>query len=143
LLTGTYRVEFKNDPKLIGQATSMGTFAQFLGGTIGLGVAEPVFSSELTKLLAKYAPNAPAAIVRQSPTMIYSALPPAMIPGVVRAYTESLRVVFVLGVPVAILGLIAAMFIKNIKIEKTQPTGAGKQKAEEPTGKDSEKAEGL
>ena len=29
-------------------------FLKFLGGTIGLGIAEPVFASELSKYLAKY-----------------------------------------------------------------------------------------
>jgi hypothetical protein len=44
-----------------------------------------------------------------------------MIPGVVRAYTESLRVVFVIGVPVAGLALLSSMFIQNIRIVKSEP----------------------
>ncbi|KAJ7052196.1 ABC transporter [Mycena amicta] len=117
------QVEFKSksEARLLGQATSMASFGQFLGGTIGLGVAEPVFASELTKFLAKYAPEAPAEVVRQSPTAIYTALPAEMIPGVVRSYTEALRIVFVVGVPVAGLALIASMFIKNLKIERGVP----------------------
>ncbi|KAJ7453316.1 hypothetical protein B0H11DRAFT_1741413, partial [Mycena galericulata] len=115
------QVEFKDKPKLLAQATSVASFAQFLGGTIGLGVAEPVFSSELGKYLLRYAPEAPAEIVRESPTAIYSELPAAMIPGVVQAYMQSLRVVFLLGVPVAGLALLASMVIQNIKIEKTVP----------------------
>ncbi|KAF7290179.1 Major facilitator transporter-like protein [Mycena indigotica] len=117
------QVEFKSkaEARLLGQATSMASFGQFLGGTVGLGVAEPVFASELTKFLAKYAPEAPSVIVKESPTAIYEALPPAMIPGVVRSYTEALRIVFVVGVPVAGLALLASLFIKNLKIEKTGP----------------------
>ncbi|KAJ7081783.1 transporter [Mycena belliarum] len=114
------QVEFRDAPRLIGQATSMGTFAQFLGGTIGLGVAEPVFASMLTKYLVRYAPEAPTEIVRQSPTAIYTALPAAMIPGVVQSYAAALKIVFVLGVPVAGLALISALFIENIRIEKTE-----------------------
>ncbi|KAF7303924.1 MFS general substrate transporter [Mycena indigotica] len=53
------QAEFNSKPALLGQATSTGTFAQFLGGTIGLGVAEPVFSSRLTATLAKYSPSLP------------------------------------------------------------------------------------
>jgi hypothetical protein len=98
----------------------MASFGQFLGGTLGLGVAEPVFASELGKYLLRFAPDAPAIIVKESPTAIYTDLPAAMIPGVVQAYTQSLRIVFVLGVPVAGLALFAAMFIKNIRIVKTQ-----------------------
>jgi hypothetical protein len=103
----------------------MATFAQFLGGTLGLGIAEPVFASELGKYLLRFAPEVPAAIVKQSPIAIYTDLPAAMIPGVVRAYTESLRIVFLLGVPVAGLALLSSMFIQNLRIEKTVPASVG------------------
>lgn len=73
---------------------------KFLGGTVGLGITEPVFASELSKYLLQYAPLAPAAVVKQSPTAIYTDIPANLIPGVVLAYTESLRLVFLLGVPV-------------------------------------------
>ncbi|KAJ7106969.1 major facilitator superfamily domain-containing protein [Mycena epipterygia] len=48
---------------------------QFLGGTLTLGVAEPVFASQLSKYLRQYAPGAPLSIVQQSLTSIYTALP--------------------------------------------------------------------
>ncbi|KAJ7615653.1 ABC transporter [Mycena polygramma] len=116
------QVEFKEKPKLLAQATSMASFCQFLGGTLGLGIAEPVFATELGKYLLRFAPDAPSSIVRQSPTAIYTDLPADMIPGVVRAYSEALRIVFVLGVPVAGLALLAAMFIQNLRIVKTEPS---------------------
>lgn len=134
------QVEFKDDPKLIGQATSMGSFGQFLGGTLGLGVAEPVFASMLSKYLAQYAPNAPAAIVKESPTAIYTALPADMIPGVVLAYTKALKIVFVLGVPVAGLAILAAVNIRNLKIEKTKPEAKKAEDAEKNVEKEGEKA---
>ncbi|KAJ7194181.1 ABC transporter [Mycena pura] len=137
------RAEFKDNPKCIGQATSIATFAQFLGGTVGLGVAEPVFASKLGTYLQRFAPDAPAAIVRQSPTAIGTDLPAGMISGVVRAYTDSLRIVFVLGVPVAGLALLMAGFIKNIKIVKTEPgVGQGTEKAYG-AGGDVEKADSM
>ncbi|KAJ7495424.1 ABC transporter [Mycena latifolia] len=110
---------------LIAQVMSMASFAQFLGGTIGLAVAEPVFASQLAKYLLKYAPDAPAAIVREAPTAIYTELSPAMIPGVVRAYTESLKIVFLVGVPVAVLALVSAVFIENLKIGGKESTAEG------------------
>ncbi|KAJ7160168.1 ABC transporter [Mycena filopes] len=113
------QVEFRTLPKLLGQATSMASFAQFLGGTLGLSVAEPILASQLTKNLLKYAPEAPVAIVKESPTAIWSKLPKEMIPGVVRSYTEALKIVFLVGVPVAGLGLIAATMIENLRIVKT------------------------
>ncbi|KZP21398.1 MFS general substrate transporter [Athelia psychrophila] len=114
------QVEFNDTPALIGQATSMASFGQFFGGTIGLGVAEPVFSSLLTQNLLKYAPDAPVMIVKESPVNIYTDIPAELIPGVVLAYCDSLKVVFIIGVPIAILGLISSVFITNIKIEKTK-----------------------
>ncbi|KAJ7069584.1 ABC transporter [Mycena amicta] len=113
-----------NSPKtlpLIGQATSLAMLFQLLGGTIGLAVATPVLSSTLTTNIHKYAPSAPAeiiALIRDSPTFIYTdaRVPRALIPGIARAYTGSLRVVFMLGVPVAGLGLVSAMFMNRIHI---------------------------
>ncbi|KAJ7851242.1 ABC transporter [Mycena olivaceomarginata] len=117
---GDGRAEYasRDPPDLLGQATGMATFAQFLGGTLGLAIAEPVLASELGKYLLRFAPEAPSAVVRQTPTAIYTDLPQGMIAGVVPAYTESLRVVFVLGVPVAGLALVAAVFVENLRIEK-------------------------
>ncbi|KAJ7631431.1 ABC transporter [Mycena polygramma] len=137
------QAEFKSKPKLIGQATSMTSFFQYLGGTVALGIAEPVFASELGTYLERFAPDAPAAIVRQSPTAIYTALPVDLIPGVVHAYAESLRIVFVLGVPVAGLALLCAVFIENIRIVKKGPpkSGAGAGKMDG-TG-DAEKGSGA
>lgn len=136
------RVEFRDAPKLLGQATSMASFGQFLGGTLGLGVAEPVFSSELAKYLSMYAPDAPATIVKESPTAIYTDISPSLIPGVVQAYSQSLRIVFVVGVPVAGLALFTAMFIKNTRIVKTAPPPSSSVPASETEGKgkDIEKA---
>ncbi|KAJ7649594.1 major facilitator superfamily domain-containing protein [Mycena rosella] len=134
------QAEFQNNPKFIGQATSMASFAQFLGGTFGLGVAEPVFASELGKYLQQYAPDAPAEIVKQSPTAIYTALPPEMIPGVVRSYAAALRIVFVLGVPVAGLALLSAGFIQNIRIVKTEVPGAAATPDAEPGVVEEDKA---
>ncbi|KAF8132176.1 transporter [Mycena galopus ATCC 62051] len=126
------QVEFDDAPRLLGQATSMVSFAQFFGGTIGLGIAEPVLASELAKNLVKYAPDAPALIVEESPIAIYTAIPTELVPGVVRAYTESLRIVFLLGVPVAIIALLSSLLIQNLKIETVEPpTAASKPESTE------------
>ncbi|KAJ7247006.1 MFS general substrate transporter [Mycena rebaudengoi] len=113
------QVEFKDHPTLLAQAQSVTSFGQFLGGMVGVGVGEPVFAFGLTKYLARYAPDAPAEIIKNAPTAIYSELPAQLVPHVVRAYVDSLRVVFLVGVPAAGFGLLAVLFISNIKIEKT------------------------
>ncbi|KZP30295.1 hypothetical protein FIBSPDRAFT_946029 [Athelia psychrophila] len=78
-------------------------------------------SSELTKNLPKYAPLAPAAIVKESPTAIHTNISAELIPGVVLLYCEILKVVFIVCEPIAILGLVSPLFIQKIKIEKMTP----------------------
>ncbi|KAJ7347728.1 ABC transporter [Mycena albidolilacea] len=124
------QVEFKDQPKLLAQAQSVSSFFQFLGGMVGLSVAEAVFSTELTRFLARYAPDAPAAIVRNSPTAIYADLPAALVPGVIRAYIESLRVVYILGVPAGAVSILVTLFIKNLKIVKEAPAPTTKADVE-------------
>ncbi|KAJ7657044.1 hypothetical protein B0H17DRAFT_1213625 [Mycena rosella] len=96
-------------------------FWQYLGGTLGLAVAEPVFSSKLSKYLQRYVPTASAAVVCESPTSIYTDLPQALVPAVMHAYTASLKIVFLIGVPVVFLALVSAVFIKNLKIVRDNP----------------------
>ncbi|KAE9398246.1 MFS general substrate transporter [Gymnopus androsaceus JB14] len=102
------QAEFKDAPRILGQATSMASFGQFLGGTLGLRCRRA----------------SPAVIVEESPTAIYTELPASQIAGVVQAYAHSLRIVFVIGVPVAGLALFTALFIDNIRIKKTAPPAA-------------------
>lgn len=94
------QAEFKDEPRLLNQATCMASFGQFLGGTIGLAVSETVFSSTLGPNLAKYAPGVDSALFINTPTSIYTSLSAAVIPNVVRAYVSSLSFVFIMGVPV-------------------------------------------
>lgn len=128
------QVEFKDDPDLLSQAQSVASFWQFFGGVIGLSTAQPVLATELTRFLAKYAPDAPAALVRNSPLAVYTELPAALVPQVIRAYVEAIRVVFVLGVPISGLALVATIFIRNVKIVK-ETTGTEKEGETEPAGK--------
>ncbi|KAJ5827173.1 Major facilitator superfamily domain general substrate transporter [Penicillium robsamsonii] len=116
------QAEFNDTPKLISQATGMVNFCQFLGGTIGLAIAEAIFSSELVHNLRKYAPDAPFAVIEQSPLSIYSAVPDALVPNVVRAYVKSLSIVYVIGVPASGLSLVFALFISNINMKRKPET---------------------
>ncbi|KIM74106.1 hypothetical protein PILCRDRAFT_14669 [Piloderma croceum F 1598] len=97
-----WAVLFSSDCTSLTASTSIGSFGQFLKGC----VAEPVFTSELSKFILKYAPNVPAAFIKKLPTAID--IPADQIPGVVLAYAESLKIVFLVGVPIARLGLLAS-----------------------------------
>ncbi|KAI5479366.1 Major facilitator transporter-like protein [Pseudohyphozyma bogoriensis] len=128
------QAEFKKEknasgPPLLSQAMSLNTFGQYIGATIGLAVSQAVFASQLASNLATYAPSAPAAVVADSPTAIYTSLDPALVPGVVKAYCKALDPVFVTGVPLAGLMLLSSLFIKNIDISKKKG-GAEKRDVE-------------
>ncbi|KAF9062068.1 hypothetical protein BDP27DRAFT_1364520 [Rhodocollybia butyracea] len=66
-------------------------------------------SDSLSKYLLIFAPDANPTIVKESPVAIYTNLLPSQIPGVVEAYAHPLRIVFIIGVPVAGLALITAI----------------------------------
>lgn len=122
-----------NTSSLRDQDTNINPTTQFLGGTIGLAVGESVFSSQLTKNLLKYAPTAPAAVIKQSPVMIRTSVPAELIPAVITAYIKSLDIVYVVGAPLAALGMFAAFFIKNVSLKA--PQAAAGKKGEEDTEK--------
>jgi MFS family permease len=87
------QAEFKDHPRLIGQGTGLGMFTQFLGGTIGLSIAEAAFSSQLGKNLLKYAPDVDKDLIIESPVNIYTQVPAGEVAAVVRAYCKSLDIV--------------------------------------------------
>ncbi|KAK7039729.1 major facilitator transporter-like protein [Favolaschia claudopus] len=120
---------FRDEPRLIGQATYIGHFVGFLSRTIGLETA-------------CYAPDAPLQAVKESPVAIYTELEPTMIPGVVRSYSEALRVVYVIGVPVAGIGLLLATFlIPRTKLIRKGPPRRGAPAAEKKNSDLDEKVE--
>ncbi|KAK4051704.1 hypothetical protein OIO90_004654 [Microbotryomycetes sp. JL221] len=124
------QVEFRDTPKLLAQGTGLASFSQFLGGTIGLAVAQAVFAGVLGEKMRQFAPNAPIAIVKQDPLSIYD-LPVDQIDPVIKAYVRTLKYVFILGVPFAIVAQITSFFISNSRI--TPPAAAsGADKKQSP-----------
>lgn len=72
---------------------------------MSLGIAEPVFASELLNYVLQYVPLAPVTIVEKSPMAIYTNIPANLVLDVVHAYMKSLSIVFFIGVPVGKQGL--------------------------------------
>ena len=68
-------------------ATALISFAQLIGGVLGIAVYGTIFANELAQGLVKEAPGAPFELVRHSVEAIYT-LPPDMRAGVIRAYVE-------------------------------------------------------
>ncbi|KAJ7880542.1 ABC transporter [Mycena olivaceomarginata] len=119
------QAEFRDNPRLLGQATSMVSFAQFLGGTLGLGIADPVFASEVARYLLRYAvfistsdPHTPLVCKPLDSLCILLAWKSSPEPNST-------------GVPVAGLALCCATLINNIKIGKAGSQPATATDAEE------------
>lgn len=72
-------------PEDLAQTSALVTFAQLLGGVLGIGICGAVFANELASNLVKYAPDAPFALVRDSVSAIYT-LPVQQEAGVIHAY---------------------------------------------------------
>ncbi|KAM0753699.1 MFS general substrate transporter, partial [Meredithblackwellia eburnea MCA 4105] len=85
------------DQKDISQATGLVTFAQLVGGTIGVSIASTVFGTKLASGLHQFAPDAPFELVRNSVEAIKT-LPKAQQPGVIHAYCLALNATYIIGV---------------------------------------------
>src|SRR6476469_3969107 len=100
----------------LGTATSGVTFFRTLGGSFGAAVLGSIYSNQLEDRL-------PAAIlqagvppeVATSPEALH-ALPPAQQAPLINAYAESLHNVFLYAVPVALLALVVALFLPQVKL---------------------------
>src|SRR6478672_8199389 len=100
----------------LGTATSGVTFFRTLGGSFGAAVLGSIYSNQLEDRL-------PAAIlqagvppeVATSPEALH-ALPPATQAPLINAYAESLHNVFLYAVPVALLALVVALFLPQVRL---------------------------
>lgn len=111
------QAEFRDNMRLIAQATGLASFSQFLGGTISLAIGQAALSTQLSKNFGSYAPNVPLKVIAESPLKIWD-LPASEIPNAVTAYVKSLQIIFIIPVAYFVLGIFCALFIKNISIKK-------------------------
>ncbi|GAA5877227.1 hypothetical protein JCM8547_006303 [Rhodosporidiobolus lusitaniae] len=130
---------FKATPRLISQASALVQFFQLLGGTIALAIGQAALSTQLKENFAEYAPTAPLETIEQSPLAIWD-LPESEREGAVKAYVKSLNVVWVVVVPIYVLSMISALFIKDISIKPPAKKKEDEEKKleSEPVKKDAE-----
>ncbi|GAA5850295.1 hypothetical protein JCM3766R1_001160 [Sporobolomyces carnicolor] len=115
------QAEFRDVPKLVGQATGVASFSQFLGGTVALAIGQAVLSSELNKNFPKYAPQVSLQLVKESPLEIWN-LAANVREGAVTAYVKSLDVIFVITVAFYVLASFSGLFVRNISIKPPKKT---------------------
>jgi MFS family permease len=131
----------------LGTATSGVTFFRTLGGAFGTAVFGTIYTNALTSELAAGVEAAvrtgaadPAVIAQaaQSPAGLH-ALPAAAKAPIVAAYADALQTVFLWTVPVALIGFVVALFLKQVRLRDSARLGStdmGEGFAS-PTGSDS------
>lgn len=85
----------------LGTATSTATFFRSTGGSIGLPIFGAIYTNTLNRNLVKD-------------------LPPAIHGGVVETFDQSLRVVFLAGVPFAVVAFVRVWLLKELPL-RTRP----------------------
>lgn len=73
--------------------------SQFLGGAIGVAIAQALFNNRLLSALAEHAPGVDAQIVLHTgATDLRDAFPEQDVPGVIAAYLDGLRWVWIITI---------------------------------------------
>jgi EmrB/QacA subfamily drug resistance transporter len=98
----------------LGTATSANNYFRQIGGSVGAAVFGTLFADRLTDALADRLPAGaglpdPSSI---TPQMVH-AMPPALRDGYIQAYADAMPRIFLYLVPVLVLGLFLAFFLKE------------------------------
>jgi EmrB/QacA subfamily drug resistance transporter len=103
-------------PADLSTATSASTYFRQIGGSVGAAAFGALFAGRLTDALAKHLPARAGARLPDpeslTPQLVH-ALPPALRDGYVRAYADAMPRIFLYLVPVLVLGLFIAFFLKE------------------------------
>ncbi|MCV7298707.1 MFS transporter [Mycobacterium barrassiae] len=108
----------------LGVATSGVTFFRTIGSSFGAAIFGSLFANFLASRIpsALMASGAPARAA-DSPQALH-ALSPEMAAPIVDAYADSLGTVFLCGVPVAIVGFIVSLFLKEVRLREIETVSA-------------------
>ncbi|MFF3784718.1 MDR family MFS transporter [Streptomyces sp. NPDC001933] len=115
----------------LGTATSGVTFFRTLGSSFGTAVFGTIYANALKPNLtdgvaaAARAGGDPATLAKaaQSPAGLHG-LPPAQSAPLAQAYADTLHTVFLWTVPVAVLGFLVALFLKQVQLRDTARVGS-------------------
>ncbi|WP_455360400.1 MFS transporter [Streptomyces sp. SYSU K21746] len=102
------------DPADLGAATSTNNYFRQIGGSVGAAVFGTLFADRLTDALAERLPSGGGLPSPESitPQMVH-AMEPALRDGYVQAYADAMPRIFLYLVPVLVLGLLLAFFLKE------------------------------
>ncbi|MGW3209891.1 MFS transporter [Streptomyces sp. NPDC001135] len=103
-------------PADLGTATSANNYFRQIGGSVGAAVFGTLFTNRLTAALRRELPPRTGARLADpqsiTPHAVH-ALPPALRDGYIRAYADAMPRIFLYLVPVLVLGVIVAFFLKE------------------------------
>ncbi|WP_206794855.1 MDR family MFS transporter [Amycolatopsis sp. MtRt-6] len=108
----------------LGVATSGVTFLRSIGSSFGAAIFGTVYANQLTpKLAALPVPPGVDPRALQVPTALH-ALPSPVSAPVIRAYSDSLHVVFLAAAPVGLVAFALAFFLKEVPLRDTARAAA-------------------
>jgi EmrB/QacA subfamily drug resistance transporter len=108
----------------LGVATSGVTFFRTIGSSFGAAIFGSLFANFLASRIgpALAAGGAPPRAA-QSPQVLH-ALSPEMAAPIINAYAESLGRVFLCAVPVAVIGFVVSLFLKEVRLLEVETVSA-------------------
>jgi EmrB/QacA subfamily drug resistance transporter len=104
----------------LGTATSAATFSRSMGGSFGVAAFGAILASRLAEQLPGVDPEA----LQASPSQL-RALPPAARQAVVEAVANSLHVVFLAAIPVALAAFLVVLFLRERPLRESAHIGGG------------------
>ncbi len=108
----------------LGVSTSAATFFRSIGGSFGTAVFGAVFAGQLASNLAARSgqidmpPGVDASSLESDPSAI-DRLPPQVQAGFLEAYADAIDMVFLWAVPVALIGFVLALFLRQDRLRTT------------------------
>ncbi|MEV6168525.1 MFS transporter [Streptomyces sp. NPDC051954] len=107
-------------PADLGTATSANNYFRQIGGSVGAAVFGTLFADRLTDALAERVPAGAGLPDAESITpQLVHALPPELRDAYIGAYAEAMPRIFLYLVPVLVLGLLIAFFLKETPLLNT------------------------
>jgi MFS family permease len=121
------------DHRDLGTATSANSFFRSMGGAFGVAIFGSIFNNRLSRYLSDLLPPG----VRLDPTTVQSgpnalqALPAEVHAAVTDAFARALHVAFLWGVPLAAVGFVIVLFLRDEPLKESAHVGL-EAAAEEP-----------
>ena len=114
----------------MGVATSSVTFFRSMGGTIGASALGAVLTARLAVEFPRFVPRTSvagggdkASQLIQSPQALNALkrTKPALHEGIIQAYSHAIDRMFLVALPVSILSIVVALFIKQVQLRGSDP----------------------